>query len=57
MFLSHLQFLQNGSRLFDITALLLNVGQGLCKPCTLNLNIDLFRAQTVFNEQSSSEYI
>lgn len=57
MFISYLQFLKDGSSLFDITALLLDVGQGLCKPSALNLDINLFRAQIMFNEQAGSEYV
>lgn len=57
LFFFYLQFLKNGSRLFDIAALLLDVGQGLCKPSALNLYVDLSRAQVVFNEQTGSEYI
>lgn len=57
VFPSYLQFLKNGSRLFDVTTLLLDVGQGLSKPSALDLYINLFRAQIIFNKQSGSEYI
>lgn len=57
IFPSYLQFLKNGSRLFDIATLLLYVGQGLCEPSALDLYIDLFRAQIIFNEETGSEYI
>lgn len=37
----HLQLLEDGGCLFDLSALLLDTGQRLCQPCTLNLYIDL----------------
>lgn len=40
---THLQLLQNGCSLFDLTALLFNVGQSLSESRTLYLYINLPR--------------
>lgn len=37
----YLQLLKDGRCLVDISTLLLDIGQGLRQPCTLNLHIDL----------------
>lgn len=43
----YLQLLKNGCCLLDISTLLLDIGQGLRQPCTLNFYIDLRRQHSL----------
>lgn len=48
VYVIYLQFLEDGSSLFDLSTLLFNIGQGLCQSGTLYLYIDLCRKHAYF---------